>query len=129
MIHEVLRAFRGEGRDLTPGDYVETSHWRLEKQLIRQKKLGTPQVPQKEYDNLIAINVAKTHLEMPLVETPPVSLEITSPIVETNTLAPKSSELQAISTSGGVEKSQKRRGRPPKNVVPKRIPPRKSKEA
>ena len=53
MIHEVLRAFRGEGRDLTPGDYVETSHWRLEKQLIRQKKLGTPQVPQKEYDELM----------------------------------------------------------------------------
>ncbi len=130
MIHEVLRAFHGEGRDLTPGDLVETAHWRNEEKLINLRKLGIPKVPQAEYEKLVAINVAKTHLEIPLVITPPVSLEIASPVVETSTLAPKSSKLQAISTSG-VEKpkSQKRRGRPPKNSVPKRIPPRKSKEA
>jgi hypothetical protein len=120
MIHEVLRAFRAEGRDLIPGQFVETSHWRLEQQLIRQRKLGIPRVPQAEYDKLVPINVNKE--EETVVVIPK---ETSSSTVEKKASAPKSLEPMAIS-KGGVEKSKGRSGNLRKKVVPKRIPPRKS---
>lgn len=113
MIHQVLKKFRAEGRDLQPGDFVETSHWAWEQALIRQKKLGIPSVPQKEYDKLVPINVEKEE-----VVVKPLSLEAN---------APESLEPEAL--DGGAEKSSKR-GRKKKlgkkSVPRKRIPPRKS---
>ena len=120
MIHEVLKAFRAEGRDLIPGQFVETSHWRLEQQLIRQRKIAIPKVPQAQYEDLIPINVSNTESEEEVVVTP-----TPSSTVEKKASAPKSLAPTTIPKSG-VEKSKGRSGNLRRKVVPKRIPPRKS---
>jgi hypothetical protein len=113
MIHEVLRAFKAEGRDLLPGEYVETSHWRNEQALINQRKIGVPKVSQNKYDSLKPVNVPSEETTQSLAEN---KVEVS---------APESSTPAAIS-KGGVEKSIGRSGTPQGKVVPKRIPPRKS---
>jgi hypothetical protein len=47
MLHQVLKAFKAEGKDLQVGDIVETSHWRHERLLLERRFIGKPSVPQE----------------------------------------------------------------------------------
>lgn len=48
MLHEVLRKFKAEGRQLTVGEIVETSHWKNWRLLKEHRFIGTPSTPQAE---------------------------------------------------------------------------------
>ena len=47
MLHQVLKAFTAEGKQLQVGDIVETSHWRNERLLLERRFIGKPSVPQE----------------------------------------------------------------------------------
>jgi hypothetical protein len=48
MLHQVLRKFKADGKDLKAGQIVETSGWKNERLLLEHRFLGKPSVPQKD---------------------------------------------------------------------------------
>ena len=48
MLHQVKRKFKAEGKNLTVGEIIETSHWKNERLLLEHRFIGKPSVPQEK---------------------------------------------------------------------------------
>lgn len=53
MLHQVLKKFKTGGRELKPGDIVETSGWKNERLLLEHRYIGKPSVPQKDASKIV----------------------------------------------------------------------------
>lgn len=46
MLHQILKKFKAEGREMKRGEIVETSHWKNERLLLEHRFIGKPSVPE-----------------------------------------------------------------------------------